>query len=65
MSNNIIDICNVNTGSLSDVKVDTIKAELMLDLDVICLTKSNLTHAQVTDLKLLRLSLTIDLWTKL
>ena len=53
MSNNIIDICNVNIRSLSDVKVDAIKAELMLDFDVICLTESNLPHAQVTDLKLL------------
>ena len=53
MTNNIIDICNVNIRKLSDIKVDVIKAELMLDIDVICLTGSNLPHAQVTDLKLL------------
>ena len=53
MSTNIIDICNVNIRSLSDINVDAIKAELMLDFDVICLTESNLPYAQVTNLKLL------------
>ena len=49
---NIIDICNVNIQSLSDGKIDAIKAELMLNFDIICLTETNLPHARVTDFDL-------------
>ena len=49
---NIIHIYNVNIRSLSDGKIDTIKAELMLNIDMISLTETNLPHARLTDFDL-------------
>ena len=49
---NRIDICNVNILSLSDGKIDAIKAELILNFDIICLTETTFPHSRVTDFDL-------------
>ena len=50
MINNSLDICHVNVRSLTDDRINAIKAELISDYDLICLTETNLPHARVTDL---------------
>ena len=52
MSENYLDLCNINVRSLSDQKLNGIKAELLLDFDLFCITETNLPHARVTDLDL-------------
>ena len=52
MSDNSIDICNVNVRSLNNSKIDAIKAELMLNFDLICLTETHLPYADVNDTSL-------------
>ena len=52
MASNVIDICHVNVRSLNDDKMDAIKAEMLLEYDIICLTETNLPTARVNDLNL-------------
>ena len=52
MSVNEVDIIHVNIRSLNDHKMDAIRAELLLDYDIICLTETNLPTAKVNDLNL-------------
>ena len=50
MSVNEIDLIHVNIRSLNDDKMDAIRAELLLENDIICLTETNLPTANVSDL---------------
>ncbi len=52
MSINELDITHVNIRSLNDEKMNAIRAELLLDYDIICLTETNLPAANVSDLNL-------------
>ena len=52
MASNILDICHINIRSLNDDKVDAIKAEMLLEYDVICRSETNLPTARVEDLSL-------------
>ena len=52
MSVNEIDLTHVNIRSLNDDKMDAIRAELLLDNDIICITETNLPLASVHDLNL-------------
>ena len=53
MATNHIDICHINIRSLSDLKMDALKAEIaQLDYDIICLTETNLPHARVENINL-------------
>ena len=52
MANSLLDICQVNVRSLNEDKVNAIKAEFLLDYDIICLTETNLPYARATDLTL-------------
>ena len=52
MASNVLDICHLNIRSLNDEKIDALKAEVVLDYDVICLTETNLPYANVNDLTL-------------
>ncbi len=47
MTTNYIDICCVNIRSLSDSKVDSLKIDIAPEFDIICLTETNLPHANV------------------
>ena len=47
MTTNAIDICCINIRSISDAKVDSLKADIVPDFDIICLTETNLPHANV------------------
>ena len=49
---NELDITHVNIRSLNDDKMDAVRAELVMDYDIICLTETNLPSANVTDLNL-------------
>ncbi len=40
MSDNILDICQVNIRSLNNDKINAISAELALDYDIICITET-------------------------
>ena len=52
MADNLLDIWQVNVRSLSDNKINAIKAELLLDFDIICLTETFMPNSNVTDLTL-------------
>ena len=52
MATNHIDICHINIRSLSDLKMDALKAEIAQDYDIICLTETNLPHARVENTNL-------------
>jgi len=52
MAVNMLDICHVNVRSLNTDRVDAIRAELAPDFDIICLTETNLPHANVDDLSI-------------
>ena len=53
MAVNVLDICHTNVRSLNSDKIDAIKAELVENFDIICLTETNLPHANVDDLALM------------
>ena len=52
MSVNELDIIHINIRSLNDSKMDAIRAEVLLENDIICLTETNLPSANVNDLNL-------------
>ena len=52
MAVNTLDICHVNVRSLNLEKVDAIKAELVPNFEIICLSETHLPHANVTDLNI-------------
>ena len=52
MNTNVLDICQINVRSLNNEKIDAIKAEMLSEYDVICLTETNLPTARVDDLNL-------------
>ena len=52
MATNVLDLCHINIRSLNDDKIDAIKAEMITEYDIICLTETNLPTARVTDLNL-------------
>lgn len=47
MTTNCVDICCINIRSLSDSKVDSLKIDIAPDHDIVCLTETNLPHANV------------------
>ena len=53
MATNVLDLCHINIRSLNDDKIDAIKAEMVTEYDIICLTETNLPTARVTDLNLI------------
>ena len=52
MDTNELDLCHINIRSLNDDKIDAIKAEIVNEYDIICLTETNLPTARVTNLNL-------------
>ena len=52
MSEYELDIAHVNIRSLNEDKMDAIRAEMLLNFDIICLTETNLPAANVNDLTL-------------
>ena len=52
MAVNMLDICHTNVRSLNSDKIDFIRAELVENFDIICLTETNLPHANVEHLLL-------------
>ena len=52
MASNILDLWHINVRSLNDSQMDSIRAELSLEYDVICLSETNLPTAKVSDLSL-------------
>ena len=50
MTTNRVNISCINVRSLSDSKVDAIKADIVPKYDIICLTETNLPHANVSSL---------------
>ena len=53
MTSNLLDICHLNVRSLNDEQLDAMRAELISDYDVICLSETNLPSARCTDLNLI------------
>ncbi len=53
MSTNLVEIYNINVRSLNDNKINALKAEIVGDSDIICITESNLPHARVSVLDLI------------
>ena len=51
MTCNLLDICHVNIRSLNGEKIDALKADIISDYDVICLTETHLPNS-TTDFNL-------------
>ena len=52
MTSNKLDICHINIRSLNDDKVEALAADICPFNDIICLTETNLPHANVTETSL-------------
>ena len=52
MTTNKLNVCHINIRSLSDVKIDALKADILENHGILCLTETNLPHARVGCLNL-------------
>ena len=52
MATDLVDVCCINIRSLSDAKIDSLKIDIVPNFDIICLTETNLPHANVSSLDL-------------
>ena len=48
----MLDICHVNVRSLNSDRIDAIKAELAENFEIICMTETNLPHANAENLSI-------------